>query len=155
VFLLTSFNSPSLTGLERGSNKKKLFVSPFSFSKERGRGWVAWGMRRAAVSEANRRHCLAFVSRHCDERSPKHHARHCEPLFIKGEAISYWMRGNSFWDCFTHCVHSQWRVLHFVRNDDKARIAEAKAKPVAARPEHTTATCHCEDRSAETISDSS
>jgi hypothetical protein len=30
-------------------------------------------------------------------------------------------------------------VLHFVRNDDKARIAEAIAKPVAARPEHTTA----------------
>jgi len=31
------------------------------------------------------------------------------------------------------------RLLHFVRNDDKARIAEAIAKPGAARPEHTTA----------------
>jgi len=30
------------------------------------------------------------------------------------------------------------RLLHFVRNDDKAGIAEAIAKPVAARPEHNT-----------------
>ena len=30
-------------------------------------------------------------------------------------------------------------INSFTRNDDKARIAEAKAKPVAARPEHTTA----------------
>ena len=36
------------------------------------------------------------------------------------------------------------RLLHFVRNDDKARITEAKAKPEAARPEHNTATYHCE-----------
>jgi len=31
------------------------------------------------------------------------------------------------------------RLLHYVCNDDKARIAEAIAKPVAARPEPTTA----------------
>jgi hypothetical protein len=30
-------------------------------------------------------------------------------------------------------------LLHFVRNDDKAGIAEAKAKPEAARPERSTA----------------
>ncbi|MCX8143492.1 MAG: hypothetical protein N3F62_04450 [Bacteroidia bacterium] len=36
------------------------------------------------------------------------------------------------------------RLLHFVRNDDKARIAEAIAKPVAARPERATATRRCE-----------
>ena len=101
--------------------------------------WIAWGMRRAAVSEANRRHCLAFVSHH-----------HCEPFFKKGEAINVIAMGkarsnlvldsgNSFWDCFTHCVHSQWRALHFVRDDDKARITEAIAKPVAARPERATA----------------
>ncbi|MCX8143107.1 MAG: hypothetical protein N3F62_02490 [Bacteroidia bacterium] len=29
------------------------------------------------------------------------------------------------------------RLLHFVRNDIKARIAEAIAKPVAARPERS------------------
>jgi type III pantothenate kinase len=29
------------------------------------------------------------------------------------------------------------RLLHYVRNDDKARIAEAKAKPEAARPERS------------------
>jgi hypothetical protein len=37
-FLLTPFYSPSLNELERGNNSKKLFVSPLSFSKERGRG---------------------------------------------------------------------------------------------------------------------
>jgi len=31
------------------------------------------------------------------------------------------------------------RLLHFVRNDDKAGITEAIAKPVAARPERATA----------------
>jgi hypothetical protein len=36
-------------------------------------------------------------------------------------------------------------LLHFIRNDDKARIAEAIAKPVAARPEPTTAVRYCED----------
>ncbi|MCX8143220.1 MAG: hypothetical protein N3F62_03060 [Bacteroidia bacterium] len=36
------------------------------------------------------------------------------------------------------------RLLHFVRDDDKARITEAKAKPVAARPEPTTASRRCE-----------
>jgi len=37
-FSLTPFYSPSLIELERGNNSKKLFVSPLSFSKERGRG---------------------------------------------------------------------------------------------------------------------
>jgi len=37
-FLLTPFYSPSLTELERGNNRKKSFVSPLSFEKERGRG---------------------------------------------------------------------------------------------------------------------
>jgi len=36
-FYSPPFYSPSLTELERGNNRKKLFVSPFSFSKEKGK----------------------------------------------------------------------------------------------------------------------
>jgi len=64
------------------------------------------------------------------------------PFLRKGEAISYWIVGIPL------------RLLHFVRNDDKARITEAIAKPVAARPEQATATRHCEPllKSGEAIS---
>ncbi|MCX8144237.1 MAG: hypothetical protein N3F62_08300 [Bacteroidia bacterium] len=70
-------------------------------------------MRRAAANEVSRRHCLAFVS-------PR-----CEGIARSNLLLVVWQ--------------ILLRLLHFVRNDDKARVAEAKAKPVAARPEHITA----------------
>ena len=54
-------------------------------------------------------------------------ANKCGSSVAKPEAISCGM------------VEIPLRLLHFVRNDDKAGIAEAKAEPVAARPERATA----------------
>jgi hypothetical protein len=49
-----------------------------------------------------------------------------------------------------------WRAKRSRRHCPEERsdegITEAIAKPVAARPEHATDTCHCEERSDETIS---
>jgi len=60
-------------------------------------------MRRAAVSEANRRHCPersegiaeAIAKPEAARPEPNTAARHCEPFFRKGEAINVIVMGKA------------------------------------------------------------
>jgi len=107
VFHSPSFIPPLYVKLDRANNSKKNYPHRPSLFQKRGDG----GELREGCGGRRSRHCLAFFWQ-----------RHCE-----GEARSNLFRFNM----------KHFKLLHCVRNDDKARVAEAIAKPGTARPERS------------------
>jgi len=96
-FLLTPFIPPSLNELERGDNWIKQFSHRPSLFQKRGDGGELregcggrrWAKRTAGTASPSVESVIAMGEARSNQR-------HCEPLFRKGEAISYWMCGDSF-----------------------------------------------------------